>query len=190
MDFEKLVRKRRSVKKFHFNKKPNWRDIIDAIDNARLIPAAGNIYNLKFILVSNTDIIKQLADACAQSFIAEASYVVVCVSDESLLTRMYGDLGKRYTAQQAGASIENFLLGLTERGLATTWIGYFYEEMVRGLLGIPEKITIEALFPVGIEGKHNTRKEQRKQDLDTIMFFDKYGRKTMTDRGSFPVSQN
>ena len=100
-------------------KAPDWRKVIRAIDAARFIPAAGNKYNLKFVMVSDPDLISQIGEACQQHFISEASYIVVCVSDEEQLEKIYGDRGRRYTAQQAGAALENFLLALTEEGLAT-----------------------------------------------------------------------
>ena len=51
MEFRKLIEKRKSVRKFLLGgEKPDWRKIIRAIDYARFIPAAGNEYNLKFIL--------------------------------------------------------------------------------------------------------------------------------------------
>ena len=49
MELSKVIEKRKSVKKFT-KKKPDWRDIIDAVDSARFAPMAGNKFNLKFIL--------------------------------------------------------------------------------------------------------------------------------------------
>jgi nitroreductase len=180
MEFRKLIENRKSVRKFLLGgKKVDWRIILRAIDYARFVPAAGNQYNLKFILVSNTDLIKQIAEACQQSFISKAEYVVICVSDSSVLERLYGERADRYTAQTAGAAIENFLLGLTNEGLATTWVGYYYEDMIKTLLKIPDKLTIEAVFPIGIEAKNSSTKEKVKMDLENIVYFDKWGNKYM-----------
>lgn len=179
MKFRDLIQKRRSIKKFLLNKKVDWRKIIRAIDAARFIPAAGNQFNLRYILVSNKDIIRQFADAAQQDFIANADYAVVCVSDESELEKLYGERGKRFTAQQAGASIENFLLALTDEGLATTWVGYFYEDMIKYLLQIPDEMTIEAIFPIGIEAKNNIMKKPFKKELGNILYYDKWNNKYM-----------
>ena len=48
MELDRVIKKRKSVKNFT-NKKPDWRDIVDAIDSARFAPMAGNKFNLKFI---------------------------------------------------------------------------------------------------------------------------------------------
>jgi len=180
MQFKNLIKKRRSVDRFLLGKKKvDWRKILRAIDSARFIPAAGNQYNMKWILVSDKDIIDQLADASQQPFIRRASYVVVVVSDPSVLIRLYGEDGERYTVQQVGAAIENFLLALTEEGLATTWVGHFYHEMVRNLLNISEDRVVEAFFPIGIEGKNSSTKKAPKVELDNIIYFDKWGSKYM-----------
>jgi len=180
MQFKSLIRKRRSVSKFLLGKKKaDWRKILRAIDAVRFIPAAGNQYNMKWMLVRDSDVISQLADAAQQPFISHASYVVVCVSDPSVLTRLYGEDGERYTAQQAGAAIQNFLLALTEEGLATTWVGHFYEEMVKNLLDVPDDKVVEAIFPIGIEGKNSSTKRAPKTELDTIVNFGKWGNKIM-----------
>jgi len=187
MQFKNLIQKRRSVRKFVLGGKiPDWRKIIRAVDAARFIPAAGNRYNLHFVLVSDPDIISQIADACQQHFIAEAGYVVVCVSDEQELEGIYGDRGRRYTAQQAGAAIENFLLGLTEEGLATTWIGYFYDDMIKGLLNIPQDLVVEAVFPIGFEAGNASTKEVHKADLENVLYFDAWGKKEMTPQTRLP----
>jgi nitroreductase len=179
MKFGHLIKKRRSVKKFRLDKKPDWRKILRALNAARFIPAAGNQYNIKWILIREESIIEQLGQASQQPFVGKASYVVACVSDPSVLVRSYGEVGERYTAQQAGASIENFLLALTEQGLATTWVGHFYEDMVKGLLGVDDKMIVEAIFPIGIAAANASSKEPRKTPLDSIMFFDKWGNKYM-----------
>src|SRR3989344_5695370 len=112
MDFDKVVKGRKSVRKFK-SKKPDWRDIIEAVDFALKIPLAGNIPSLKFILVSDVKKIQDLADACQQDFISQASYVVVVCSDPKDVVRSYDlEMGERYIRQQAGASIEQFLLKL------------------------------------------------------------------------------
>ena len=121
MDLDKAIQSRQSIRSFK-DKKPDWREIIEAIDSARFAPMAGNIFTLKFILVSDREKIEQLADACQQNFIAEADYVVVACSEEKIISNAYRERGKKYLRQQAGAAIENFLLKIEDLGLATCWI--------------------------------------------------------------------
>src|SRR3990172_5883249 len=177
MDLMRAVKSRHSVKKFK-EKKPDWRDIIDAIDAARYAPMAGSNYSLKFILVSNKEKIQRLADASQQPFVGKVHYVVVVCSNSSRTTNAYGKRGEVYVRQQAGAAVQNFLLKLEELGLSTSWVDHFVEEEIKTLLKIPDHIQVEALFPIGYEfEKKYTRKE--KIDLDNILYFDEYDNNKM-----------
>jgi nitroreductase len=186
MQFRTLIEKRKSIRKFLLTKEANWRFILRAIDCARFIPLAGNHYNLKFIVVQEKELISNISQACQQTFINDANYVVVCVSDDSALEKLYGERARRYSAQQAGAAIQNFLLAITDLGLATTWIGYFYEDMIKSLLQIPENLNVEAIFPIGIEAKNNTQRTKSKIGLDNIVYFDKWGNRYMYPESIIP----
>lgn len=182
MDLKKAIVKRKTVKIFFEDKKPDWKKIIRAIDLARFAPAAGNQAALKFVLIEDKNIIKELAKASQQNFVEKASYVVVFLSDPSILKRSYGENGERFATQQAGAAIENFLLGLVDEGLASCWIGHFYDEQVRRALEIPDKMKIEGLFPVGFEAKNSRAEQRKKQDLETMLYFNTYGNKHFKPR--------
>lgn len=176
MQLDKAIQKRHSVRRFT-SKKPDWRDIIECIDSARYAPMAGNIYSLKFILVSDREKIQKLADASQQHFIAQAHYVVIVCSDPKKTLNCYEERAKKYCLQQAGAAIQNFLLKIEECKLATCWIGHFVDSLVKETLQIPEEIEVEALFPIGYEfGKTEKRK---KTGMDKILYFEKYGNKQM-----------
>ena len=156
MELNDAVKLRKSTRKFS-SKKPNWRDILEAVDFARYAPTAGEIFSMKVMLIDDEKVIHEIAKWSEQDFIAEANYVVVFVSDEGLLTGPFPQGGEVFSHQQAGAAIENFLLALGEFGLSTCWIGHFNEEKVRKALKIPEAYTIEAIFPVGYSDRKSTR---------------------------------
>jgi len=186
MQLKDAIESRQSVRRFHHSK-PDWRKIIRAIDAARFAPSAGNKFVMNFILVSDEKKIVEIAAATQQDFVGSAQYVVVAVSDDSALVQSYGDKGVRYSSQQAGAAIENFLLALTEEKLVTTWVGHFYEEQVRRTLDIPEGLSIEAVFPIGKATKV-VSEVSRKAKLENILYFDKWGEKKMV--GHIKVSRD
>lgn len=177
MDIDKAIKERHSVRNYA-TKSVNWKDIIKAIDYARLAPLAGNIPTVKFILVLDDEKIQKLAEACQQNFIATADYVVVICSDSTQAVRSYDERAKKYVAQQAGAAIENFLLKITDLGLATCWVGAFSDDNVRRILQIPNDIEIEALFPIGYEQKPKT-KQRVKPNLDNILYFNTWKNRYM-----------
>jgi len=176
MDLDKAIKERHCVRKFK-TKKPDWKKIIKAIEAATKAPLAGNIQAVKFILVSNKEKIASLAEAAAQNFVATANYVVVVCSDNRQIKRSYDERGERYSRQQAGAAIENFMLKLTSLGLATCWVGAFSDVTVKRVLRIQDDIEVEAILPIGYEiGK---TKQRRKPNLDDVLFFDTWNNKFM-----------
>ncbi len=174
MELDSAIQKRKSVRKFNLKKKPDWRTIIECIDSARFAPMAGNNYTLKFILIDDEEKIKEITESCHQNFVSESKYVVVACSDPSRTVNLFGEAGKVYSRQQAGAAIENFLLKITESGLSTCWVGKFVEEQVKKVLGIPENVNIEAIFPIGYNAE-TLRTRVAKIDLNRILYFNSYG---------------
>lgn len=169
MKLEEAIRSRKSVRKFA-NKKPDWRTVIECIDSMRFAPTAGKNFTLRMILVSDKKKIQKLADASEQSFIATAPYVVVVYSDPSRISNLFGKRGDIYLRQQAGAAIENFLLAIEDRGLATCWVGHFDENQIKNMMKISDAMNVEAIFPVGFElGKTNMKD---KIPLDRVLFFE------------------
>jgi len=177
MSLDKVMEARHSVRKFS-SKKVNWRKIIDAIDSARLAPLAGNIPSLRFVIVDNKEKISQISEACHQQFVKTAQYLVIICSDSMQCVKAFGKRGEKYCSQQAGSAIENFLLKITDLGLATCWIGSFYDEQVKGILRMPDYIQIEGIFPIGYEVKPKT-KQKKKPALDRIMFFNDWNNRHM-----------
>lgn len=188
MDLDKVIQERKSVRHYS-EKKPDWRHIIECIDAARYAPTAGNLFPIRFIIVSDKDKIQKLADASQQPFIASAPYVVVVCTDPTIVLNAYTEFADKFCRQQAGAAIQNFLLKAEEKNLKTCWIGYFVEYLIRNALNIPDNITIEAIFPIGLESKKvgTTEKRKRKTDMDRILYFDKWKNKHMKKADSINV---
>jgi nitroreductase len=177
MELDRAIKSRTSVRKFK-SIKPDWRDIIECLDAARYAPMAGNNYSLKFILIDDPEIINKIARAAQQDFISQAHYVVVFCSTPQRTLNSYGKQGEIYLRQQAGAAIQNFLLKIVDLGLSTCWVGYFSENQIKRELHVPEKVNVEAVFPIGFEYEKK-RSRRAKIDLDRVLYFNDYGQEKM-----------
>ncbi len=185
MQLDKTIQSRHSVRKFK-SKKPDWRDIIECIDAARYAPIAGGIYSLKFILVDDKEKIQKIAKASQQDFIATAHYVVVACTNPTRTINSYGERGKRYCKQQAGAGIQNFLLKIEELGLSACWVGAFVDDQIKSILKIPADVDVEAIFPIGYEFEKK-RTQKMKIEVDRILYFNEYKNKKMKKPGIVKV---
>jgi len=179
MKLDKAIKSRKSTRKFT-SKKPDWKEIIECIDSMRYAPMAGGNFSLKFILVSDFEKISQLAEAAQQDFLKQAKYVLVVCSKKARTINAYEERGNIYARQQAGAAIQNFLLKIEEKGLATCWVGHFVDSQVKTTLRIPEDVDVEALLPIGYEfEKKFTRRA--KVDMDRILYFEEYDKNKMIE---------
>ncbi len=176
MDLKRVIKERHSVRDFS-SRTPDWRKIIECIDSMLYAPLAGNVPIHKFILISDPNKIQNIAQLCQQEFIADVEYIVVVCLNIKKLEKMYEHDAYKYAKQQTGAAIQNFLLAITAHGLATCWVGLYDEKELKRLLKIPDDTTIEALFPIGYEGKK--ARPVRKPDLDVNLYFDEWGNRYM-----------
>jgi len=173
MQFDNIIKKRKSVRDFKKLKKALWKDILEAIDAANQGPLAGNINTLKFIIIEEPSTIKELAKHAHQSFISQAGIVVVICSDDTHLEKLYGERGRVYNKQQAGAAIMTFLLKLVDIGLSSCWVGAFEDEITKSILKIPEHIQIEAIIPIGYEKKVPGKNgKKRKRALENAILWE------------------
>jgi nitroreductase len=184
MELDNAIKERHTVRSFKTTKKPTYQQVIEAIDAANHSPLAGNAPCLRYILIQDKEKIKQLSEAAVQEFFQTVDFVVVVCSDKGFLKRSYYERGDSYSKQQAGAAIENFLLKITDLGLASCWIGAFSDELVKRTLEIPADIEVEAILPVGYEmGKE---KQKTKPNLDNVLYFNKWGNKFMKPKTKVP----
>ncbi|MHB9029942.1 MAG: nitroreductase family protein, partial [Candidatus Latescibacterota bacterium] len=113
------------------------RELETVLEAARLSPSAKNRQDWRFIVVRNGETRRKLAEAAkGQSFVAEAPVVIVCCGV---------DIGYIMTCGQPGYAIdvaiamENMALVAWELGLGACWLGAFWEDRVKTILGIPEE---------------------------------------------------
>ena len=177
MELDKAIQSRYSCRKFS-SKKPDWRDIIEAIDGARYAPMAGNNFSLRFTIVDDKEKINKLAEAAQQDFVSQAKYVVVVTTEPGRTLNAFEERGKIYFRQQAGAAIQNFLLKLEEKKLATCWVGHLDEAEVKRAIKAPEGTIVEAIFPIGYDYKKSPTKRMN-IELDRILYFNDYKNKKM-----------
>ena len=175
MKVQDAIEIRQSIREFS-NKPVKFGDVLEAIDAANHAPFAGNINNLKFILVSEEEKKQILAEHAQQYWIADAGWVIIVCSEQQKLEQLYDERGKSYAMQQAGAAIENILLRLTELGIGSCWIGAFADNAIKAQFKIPDKWEIEALIALGYP-KNKIRKPARKTALENKIFWEKWDEK-------------
>lgn len=171
MTVGEAIKNRQSVRQY--KDKPIEGSKLDLlIEAARLAPSAGNRQEWRYVIVTDEDVRKKLAVAAAnQKFVGEAPCVIVCCADTDSYKMRCGQMC--YPIDIA-IGIDHMTLRAVELGLGTCWIGAFYEDEVKKILGIPSQIRVVELLTVGYPADSVVRKKHR-LDKEKIVFFERWG---------------
>ncbi|MGB2988125.1 MAG: nitroreductase family protein [Phycisphaerae bacterium] len=146
MDVIEVIRKRRSVRTYA--DKPVERDKIERLlEAARLAPSASNRQEWRFLVVADPKRRAALAKAANnQAFVAQAPVVIAaCAETDGHVMRC----GQPSYPIDVAIAIDHMTLQAAAEGLGTCWIGAFYEDQAKQILGIPEEIRVVELLTVG-----------------------------------------
>ncbi|MDD3642444.1 MAG: nitroreductase family protein [Candidatus Krumholzibacteria bacterium] len=119
------------------------------LEAARLAPSGKNGQPWIFIVIKDPSTRERLVPACkGQSFVGQAPVVIAVCGREELAYQKMGGYWNSLPVD-IGIAVEHLMLAAEAEGLGTCWIGAFFEEQVREILGVPEEVKIVALTPLG-----------------------------------------
>lgn len=171
MDFNHIIKLRHSTTSFKKHSL-SWKPVLEAINDANQGPFAGNWNNLKFVIIEDSEMIKRLSELAHQYWISSASIIVLVCSQETHLEEMYGERGRIYSRQQAGAATNTITMSLANKGIQSCWVGAYDDNDIRVLLKIPGDVLIESMIPIGYSAQK--RQQKRKKQLDNSIFWEKW----------------
>lgn len=172
MKTQEAIESRTSIREFS-NKTVKFGEILEAIDAANQAPFAGNINNLKFLIVETQENKNLIAEFAQQYWINESQWIVLVCSEIKKLEELYQDKALSYSKQQTGAAIQNMLLRITDLGLASCWVGAFADDGIKAHFKIPTGWEIEAILPIAYP-KNKNIKHSRKTKLESKIFWEKW----------------
>ena len=123
----------------------------DVLHAAMAAPSAGNQQPWEFYVITNKEVIKQLAGVHVYSKpTAHATMAIVpCYH--------LGGRYPQYAQLDLAAAVQNMMIQADALGLGTVWIGIAPEEVrmqrVAEILSLPERLTAFAIVPIGYPSK-------------------------------------
>lgn len=165
MNFKEIIYKRRTIRKFT-DRKVSYQDLVHLVDLARMAPSGSNMQPLKYITVNEQENVKRIF-----SHTKWAGYLngkgtpddserpmafILVLNDEEIRKEGY--------ELDAGASIQSILLGATEKGIGTAWLGAIDRDAIREILEIPLKYRIISAIALGYPD-YQTVVEDEKGDI-------------------------
>lgn len=176
MDPYECISARRSIRKY-LQKPVDFNKLALILEAGSKAPSAGNLQDYRFVVITEKDKIRAIADHCTDQFwIAEAPVIIAVCSDTESAESYYGLRGQRlYSVQNSAAAIQNMLLAAHSLGLGTCWIGSFNEDYMSEALKIPDKVRVQSIITLGYADGAPDIKSSR--ELGDMVFFNVYGNK-------------
>jgi nitroreductase len=146
MDVLDAIRLRKSVRKF-LSKEVEKEKLVAVLEAGRLAPSAGNRQEWRFVVVSDGETRRRVAEAANnQTFVGEAGVVIAAcaVTDGHVMS-----CGQACYPIDVAIALDHISLAAVEFGLGTCWIGAFDESRVKRILGVPAEVRVVALMALG-----------------------------------------
>jgi nitroreductase len=169
MRVSEAIAKRRSVREYL--DKPVPEDVLMRVmEAARLAPSAKNRQEWRFIVVRDKEIRRKVVQATNdQVFVGTAPIILVFCATEDTYTMRCGQKGGPIDASIAFSYVT---LAAMEEGLGTCWIGSFYEDKLKPVLGIPAEARIIGLTPLGYPAEEPAAKSRK--PFGEVVSFDRW----------------
>ncbi|MCX8204930.1 MAG: nitroreductase family protein [Candidatus Nezhaarchaeota archaeon] len=201
MEVWEAVKGRRSVRRLVGEVKVE--EVVAALEAAIWAPSAHNAQPWRFIILASRDARRRLAEAMAKAWVedlvsegvdedaaheaAARSIDLVTSSPMAVLVAASMKEAKKHRirrcslaerlmmVQSTAAAIQNFLLALHARGLASCWLcaPLFCRRVVREALGLPRYVEPQALIIVGRPGEAPAPPPRR--PLSEVSFINEWG---------------
>lgn len=175
MEFNELVKVRRSVRTYQANVEITDAEIKEIIEKAQQAPSWKNSQTARYYVANNPDAIAKVTEALPafnQNSSANASLVVTTfVKDTSGFTAGAPDneLSNKWGAYDLGLANAYFVLAAKEAGYDTLIMGIRDAAKLRENLGIPKTEQIVAVIALG-KAMGNPRLNDRKPLDDVVKF--------------------
>ncbi len=139
------------------------------IDAGRMSPSACNAQPWKFVVVTDPELLKRLAEAASakllhmNKFVAQAPAMIVIIREKpNFVSKIGGTIkNKDYSLIDIGIASENICLQATAEGLGSCMIGWFDEAEARKILGIPGTKRVELIITLGYsQSEYRTKKRK------------------------------
>jgi nitroreductase len=166
MELMQAIRARRSIRNFQ-DKPVEEEKLLAVLETGRLAPSARNMQDWRFIVVRDKATRGDLARAAKnQQFVGQAPVVIAaCGTSDMVMT-----CGQPAYTIDVAIALDHMTLAAASLGLGTCWIGAFYEDRAKEILGVPEGVRIVALLPLGYPAEEPLPRPRK--DLDEILAWD------------------
>ncbi len=173
MDLFEAINKRHSYRKAFTDAPVPREDLQKMVQAGIQAPTACNEQVASFVIIDDSDLLKQIAAIVGRSVCNTARAMIVCVVDPRPVYK-----GMAFPKEDCAASVENILLAVTALGYATVWLDGVLRrdeiaQRIAKLLAIPEDRRVQVLLPIGVAAE--PCRQMEKLAFDRRAWFNRYG---------------
>ncbi len=181
MDFVELVKVRQSVRSYS-NRPVEPEKLRQIVEAVRLAPSACNSQPWKLILVDDPAVRGALARETVSAaipmnrWVPEAPVIaVLTVEKPKTITQIGGWMREReYPLYDIGIAAEHFCLQAADLGLGTCMIGWFNENAIKRLLGVPRNRRVGLLITLGYPPEGYPLRPKARKETQEIVATNRY----------------
>ena len=174
MEFQELLEKRRSIRNYDTDSRPEADDIKDLVKAALEAPSWKNTETGRYHCVLSEDMIQKFRAECLPEFnqrnSEHAAYIVTTYVRDTAgfhgheTKEADNELGNGWGCYDLGLQNENLILKAVECGFSTLIMGIRDADKIRELLSIPEEEVIVSVIAIGQAADMPSRPKRKNVD--------------------------
>lgn len=183
MDFDKVVKNRRSIRKF-VNFKIDDQEIKELMEAARWAPSWINTQCWEFVIIRRQKLIKKIAGCyklnTAYSCSKNADAIIIACAKRGI-SGFFGKIkatkfGDCWFMFDLALAVENLVLKAVDLGLGTVIVGSINRQKIEKLINLPAGYEAVVALPIGKPDPNQKKKRQRKK-LSQFVWKNIFGKK-------------
>lgn len=171
MDTFTCIRTRREIRDYLDKPIPN-ETLQRILEAGRLAPSSKNSQPWHFIVIKDRMTLKKISELTPTgAHIAKAALAIVVLMDAAKLPEIDG-----------ARAVQNMVLEAWEMGVGSCWVTNFYEDGVKDLLDVPQRMKLVTVMPFGYPIEPKTKRKKTRKPLNEIVHYERFGQPFSTSK--------
>lgn len=171
MDTFTCIRTRREIRDYLDKPIPN-ETVQRILEAGRLAPSSKNSQPWHFIVIKDRMTLKKISELTPTgAHIAKAALAIAILMDAAKLPEIDG-----------ARAVQNMVLEAWEMGVGSCWVTNFYDDGVKDLLGVPQRMKLVTVMPFGYPIELKTKGKKIRKPLSEIVDGERFGQPFSTSK--------
>lgn len=134
------------------------------LEAGRLAPSSKNSQPWHFIVIRNKDTLRKISELTPTGgHITKAPLAIAVLMDCAKLPEIDG-----------ARAVQNMVLAAWDLGIGACWVANFYEDGVKDVLGVPQRMKLVTVMPFGYSPELKTRRKKDRKPMEEIVHYEKF----------------